>query len=98
MWINPWEKIILTQFTENILEAPDDELVCWCAGVPAGAIRAAVANGARTMDDIRTVTGACIKGDCKKYNPRGRCCSVEIVQFLPQKNTGLEKFCGCSGK
>ena len=71
-------------FTENVLEAPDDELVCWCAGVSAGGIRDAVKNGARTLEDIREATGACSKGDCKNTNPRGRCCSVEIARFLPQ--------------
>ncbi|MDR0476679.1 MAG: (2Fe-2S)-binding protein [Desulfobulbaceae bacterium] len=72
-------------FTENVLEAPDDELVCWCAGVSAKGIRDAVKNGARTLADIRAATGACSKGDCKNNNPRGRCCSVEIVQFLPRE-------------
>jgi len=80
-------------FTENVLEAPDDELVCWCAGVSAKGIRDAVKNGARTLEDIREATGACIKGDCKNSNPRGRCCSVEIMRFLPRKEFGKTAEC-----
>jgi bacterioferritin-associated ferredoxin len=85
----------MDKFTENVLEAPDDELVCWCAGVSAKAIRDAVKNGARTLEAIRAKTGACIKGDCKNINPRGRCCSVEIVKFLPREEFGKGAGCPC---
>ena len=85
----------MKHYTENVLEAPDNELVCWCAQVSAGAIRAAVTNGAKTLDDIRAVTGACSKGDCKNNNPRGRCCSAEIIKFLPQKNSTPGACCSC---
>jgi NAD(P)H-nitrite reductase large subunit len=85
----------MAMFTENVQEAPDDEHVCWCAGVSAKAIRDAVKNGARTLEDIRATTGACIKGDCKNNNPRGRCCSVEIVKFLPQEEFGKAAECPC---
>ena len=78
----------MDKFTENVLEAPDDALVCWCAGVSAKDIRDAVKNGARTLQDIRAATGACSKGDCKNNNPRGHCCSVEIAQFLPREESG----------
>lgn len=83
----------MKQYTENVLDAPDNEFVCWCAHVSAGTIRDAVRNGAKTLDDIRTMTGACIKGDCKNNNPRGRCCSVEIIKFLPQKEITLGGCC-----
>ncbi|MDL2313698.1 (2Fe-2S)-binding protein [Bilophila wadsworthia] len=85
----------MKQYTENVLEASDNEFVCWCAQVSAGAIRAAVSNGAKTLDDVRTMTGACIKGDCKNNNPRGRCCSVEIIKFLPQKDIVPSARCSC---
>lgn len=81
--------------TENVLEAPDDELVCWCAGVSVKSIREAVQNGALTLEDIRAATGACIKGDCKNTNPRGRCCSVEIVKFLPRGKREKTVECPC---
>ena len=70
------------KFTENVLQAPDDELVCWCSEVSVKHIRDAVQNGARTLEGIRKVTTACTKGDCRKKNPRGRCCSAEIVRLL----------------
>ena len=85
----------MDKFTNNVLKAPDDELVCWCAGISAKGIRDAVKNGARTLADIREATGACVKGDCKSNNPRGRCCSVEIVRFLPHKGFGKVAECPC---
>lgn len=39
-------------FTKKILEASLDETVCWCSGVPKGAILEAKRNEARSMDDI----------------------------------------------
>ena len=50
----------------------DDELVCFCSSVTAGAIRKAKEAGAVSMDDIRRMTGACTVGRCKELSPRGR--------------------------
>ena len=50
----------------------NDELVCFCSKVTAGAIRQAKRDGATTMDDIRRMTGACTLGRCKELSPRGR--------------------------
>lgn len=50
----------------------DAEMVCFCSNVTAGAIRQAMAAGARTLDDIRRTTGACTVGRCKELSPRGR--------------------------
>jgi len=50
----------------------DDELVCFCSVVTAGAIRQAMRDGGRTLDDIRRMTGACTLGRCKELSPRGR--------------------------
>lgn len=50
----------------------DDELVCFCSGVTAGAIRQAKREGAQTLDDIRRMNGACTIGRCKELSPRGR--------------------------
>jgi NAD(P)H-nitrite reductase large subunit len=69
-------------YTDNVLDAPCDETVCWCSGVSKGVILEAKAHGARSMDDIRRVTGACTLGRCKELSPRGRCCSKEIMQLL----------------
>lgn len=50
----------------------DNELICFCSNVTAGAIRQAKQNGAVTLDDIRQITGACRVGRCKELSPRGR--------------------------
>ena len=70
------------RYTENILEAPLGETVCWCSAVSKQAILDAVQGGARTMEDIRRMTGACTLGRCKELSPRGRCCSKEIMLLL----------------
>lgn len=50
----------------------DDTMVCFCSKVTAGTIRQTVRDGARTLDDIRRMTGACTIGRCKELSPRGR--------------------------
>ncbi|NTV49545.1 MAG: hypothetical protein HGB32_01795 [Geobacteraceae bacterium] len=74
-------------YTENILEAPLNEIVCWCSGVNKQSILGAMQNGARNMDDIRRMTGACTQGRCKELSPRGRCCSKEIIILLEAENS-----------
>ena len=69
-------------FTSNVLEAPLHETVCWCSGVSKQSILDAIQNGARTMADIRRMTGACMLARCKELSPRGRCCSIEILKLL----------------
>ena len=69
-------------FTDDILQAPQDETVCWCSKVSKLQILEAKRNGAKTMADIRRMTGACTVGQCKELSPRGRCCSSEIKQLL----------------
>ncbi|HBA70682.1 MAG: hypothetical protein A2X82_18420 [Geobacteraceae bacterium GWC2_55_20] len=59
-----------------------DETVCWCSGVSKATILEAKRNGARDMDDIRRISGACTVGRCKDLSPRGRCCSMEIKRLL----------------
>lgn len=74
-------------YSENILDAPIDETVCWCSSVSKQAILNAIERGARSMDDIRKMTGACTLGRCKELSPRGRCCSKEIRMLLDAANT-----------
>ncbi len=50
----------------------NNEIVCFCSNVTAGDIRQAMHAGARTLDDIRRMTGACTIGRCKELSPRGR--------------------------
>ena len=59
-------------FTEDIREAPEAEMVCWCSGVSKGAVLRAVEAGAASVQDIRDATGACTLGLCRERSPRGR--------------------------
>jgi NAD(P)H-nitrite reductase large subunit len=73
--------------TENIQDAPLDEPVCWCSRVDKKSILDAIQCGARNMDDIRRMTGACTVGLCKELSPRGHCCSKEIKILLEAEIT-----------
>jgi NAD(P)H-nitrite reductase large subunit len=70
------------RYTENVLEAPDSEIICWCSRVSKQTILQAIHDGAQSLDDIRRLTGACTLGRCKELSPRGRCCSREIIRLL----------------
>ena len=60
------------KFTPDILQAPDEELVCYCSGISKGQIKEAIQKGARSLQDIKEVTGACTISRCKELNPRKR--------------------------
>lgn len=47
------------------------EIVCYCSNVTKGQIIDALEHGARTVNDIRKMTGACTVGKCKELSPRG---------------------------
>ncbi len=76
-------------FTENVLEAPLNETVCWCSSVSKQSILKAIQIGAKNMDDIRRMTGACTVGRCKDVSPRSRCCSKEIMLLIQAEITKL---------
>ena len=46
------------------------EVVCYRAGVTKAQILEALDNGARNLDDIKQMTGACTIGRCKELSPR----------------------------
>ncbi len=60
----------------------NQEIVCYCSNVTKGQIIEAMDNGARTLADIRKMTGACTKGRCKELSPRGKCCSPVIMEVI----------------
>lgn len=63
----------MSDYTKDIRHAPDGEPVCWCCGVTKGRIVEAIARqGAKTLNDVKRLTGACQAGRCKELNPRGR--------------------------
>lgn len=49
----------------------NEEIVCYCSNVTKGEIVDAIHNGAKTLADIKEVTGACTVGRCKELNPTG---------------------------
>jgi len=66
----------MTNYTENILEAPGNEYVCYCSKITKQQIMKAISNGDRTLATIKKSTGACKGAQCTKLNPRKRWCSV----------------------
>jgi nitrite reductase (NADH) large subunit len=62
----------LLAFTEDILKAPDTEMVCYCSQVTKAQVLRAMEAGARTLADIKAVTGACTQARCRETSPRGR--------------------------
>jgi len=71
-------------FTENVLDAPLDETVCWCSRVTKQTLIEAIRNGATDMAAIRVSTAACTLGRCKELSPRRRCCSQDIQKLIDQ--------------
>jgi len=65
------------------------EIVCYCSKVTKGQIINALVNGAKTLDDIREMTGACTLGKCKELSPRGKCCSPIIIEIIEQYKQGI---------
>lgn len=59
-------------FTEDIRNAPETEKACYCSDVTKAEILRAIDNGARSLAEIKAVTGACTQGRCKEISPRGR--------------------------
>lgn len=62
----------------------NQEMVCYCSNVTKGEIVEALKNGANDLNDIRKMTGACTKGNCKELSPRGKCCSPVIMQIIEE--------------
>lgn len=58
--------------SHDILAAPDQEMVCFCAGVSKGEVLAAMDRGAETLAEVKAATGACRSGRCAELSPRGR--------------------------
>ena len=48
----------------------NEEIVCYCSNVTRAQIVEALDQGAKTLADIRRMTGACTQGNCKVLSPR----------------------------
>lgn len=60
------------------------ELVCYCDHVTKGQIIEAMEQGAKTLNDIRRMTGACSSCKCEENNPKKRCCSQDIAEVMTE--------------
>lgn len=49
----------------------NQEIVCYCSNVTKEQIVDAIYDGAKTLDDIKRMTGACTIGRCKELSPTG---------------------------
>ena len=69
-------------------------ITCYCKQVSESEIEATVINGAKTLKDIQEMTSACTGNQCKELNPKGVCCSDDIMELLPDQSTSCNCCCG----
>lgn len=48
-----------------------EQIICYCSQVSRGDIEQAVEKGAKTLADIKRLTGACTLHKCAEMNPSG---------------------------
>lgn len=60
----------------------NNELICYCDNVTKGKIIAAMDQGAKTLADIKRMTGACCGCKCSELNPSGKCCAQDIALVM----------------
>ena len=65
-------------------QAPDQELVCPCAGVSKGQVLEAMAQGANTLALLKIMTGAgrARERECQQKSPRQRSCQGDLLALL----------------
>lgn len=71
-----------------------DTTVCYCIGVTESEIVQAIRDGARTLKDIQRMTKACTGNQCKEKNPKGQCCSADILALI-KRETGTAPSAKC---
>jgi len=64
-----------------------NEIICYCSNVNKQEILNAIKDGAKTLQDIRDITGACTLGRCKEFSPKKKCCSADIIKILNENIT-----------
>lgn len=69
-----------------------DEMICYCSNVSKGKILEAISNGAKSLQDIRNMTGACTLGKCAELSPTKKCCSSKIIEILNQYTPNNQTF------
>lgn len=66
--------------------------ICYCMQVTKKEIIIAISKGARSLDDIRQMTGACTGNKCHTTNPSGRCCGEDIQAMIEYYGPLVEAF------
>lgn len=74
-----------------------DEIICYCRQVRKSEIEKAIAEGAKSLEDIQKMTGACTDHQCTEMNPSGICCTYEIFDLLKNNSPKYKMVadCGC---
>jgi len=73
-----------------------DKTICYCIGVKESTIVKAIRDGAHTLKAIQKATKACTGNQCKERNPKGRCCSADILGIIKRETrTDSEDPRGC---
>ncbi len=70
--------------------------ICYCKDISITEIDSAIGNGAKTLKDIKTQTGACTGNQCATLNPSGECCSEDIKALLKKPATTKNDCCCCT--
>ncbi|UUV19401.1 (2Fe-2S)-binding protein [Fusobacteria bacterium ZRK30] len=60
------------------------EYICYCDKVTKGDIVTAVFGGAKTFKEVIQITGAMKNSNCEENNPKGVCCSADIIELLKE--------------
>ena len=58
--------------------------MCYCDQVTKGQIIAAMEQGAKTLSDVKRMTGACTSCRCEELNPSGQCCARDIACVMKE--------------
>ena len=61
-----------------------DKMICYCDNVTKGQIWEAMDQGAKTLADIKRMTGACCSCKCAELNPSGKCCAQDIAVVMKE--------------
>lgn len=72
-----------------------NEIICYCKNISKSQIVDAIKNGAKNLKDIQQATTACTDNKCKEMNPKGRCCSIEIMQIFKEMDIQSNSKCEC---
>ncbi len=67
-----------------------DKVVCFCKNVSEKTVIQAIQQGATSLKMVRETTGACMGNQCKELNPKGVCCSNDILALI-EEVSGIQK-------